>query len=173
MYQFLAAVGNSTVQAPDQMELGGDVIAAVIAVAIIIIAVVVVVIVLTWITYDAAKAADPAHQTMRPGLVWLTIIPIFVVYWNFVALPAVSNSLAATARDQGKDVGDAGRPIGMAVCYLTVVVYILWAISEFTKSGPAGAAVGGIYSLSALAVFVLHIVYVVQVRRAKRVIVNS
>ena len=175
MYQFLAAVGNSTGQIPDQMELGlgGDVIAAAIAVLLIIILVLVVVIALTWITYDAAKAADPANQTMKPGLVWLTIVPLFVVYWNFIALPAVSNSLAATARDKGKDVGDAGRSIGMAVCYLSVVVYVLWGISELAKSGASGAALGGLYSLAAFVTFVLHIVYVVQVRRAKRVIVNS
>ena len=57
-------------------------------------------IVALWRIYDAANAAAPAHRTMNPTMVWLLLIPVFNAFWNFKALPAVSNSLAATLRDK-------------------------------------------------------------------------
>ena len=105
MYQFLATAGNSTSQ---DLEVA-SILAIGVGLVLLICFVLLIKIGLLWLTYDAANAADPDKQTMKPGFVWLLLIPLFNYYWNFVALPAVSDSLSATARGKDKDVGDAGR----------------------------------------------------------------
>ncbi|MBG83240.1 MAG: hypothetical protein CMJ40_01695 [Phycisphaerae bacterium] len=147
------------------MEMTGVLMAGLGAVAIVGCVFVLIAVALIWLTYDAAKAADPDKQTMKPGFVWLCLIPLFNLYWNFVAFPAVSDSLAATARGKGKDVGDAGRSVGMAFCCLAILAFLLGVINQLTRN-----SLEGLELIAYVIVFILHIVYVVKVRKAKAVI---
>ena len=76
---------------------------------------------INWLIFDAAKAAAPEHRTMKPGLVWLMLIPLFNVFWQFKALPAVSNSLKATLDAKGQAGGDAGRLVGLLFAWIAAV----------------------------------------------------
>ena len=166
MHWFLATMGNST--SPD-LEAAG-ILAIGIVLVLIVCLLLLLKIGLLWLTYDAANAADPDKQTMRPGFVWLLLIPLFNYYWNFIALPAVSDSLSATAREKGKDVGDAGRSVGMVTCYLSLISLILQIINDFTKNSPNAGLVKGLLSLAMLITFICFITYVVKLRKAKRII---
>lgn len=166
MHQFLAAMGNST--SPD-LEAAG-IVAAGILLLLVLCFLLLIKIGLLWLTYDAANAADPDKQTMSPGFVWLLLIPLFNYYWNFVALPAVSDSLSATAREKGKDVGDAGRAVGMVTCYLSLISLIMQIVNNFAENSPSASLVKGLLSLALFITFVFFIIYVVKVRKAKRII---
>mgnify|MGYP001168966717 CR=1 FL=1 len=166
MYQFLATAGNPTSQ---DLEVA-SILAIGVGLVLLICFVLLIKIGLLWLTYDAANAADPDKQTMKPGFVWLLLIPLFNYYWNFIALPAISDSLSATARGKDKDVGDAGRSVGMVACYLSLVSFILQLVKEFTKNSSSASLTDGVWSLACLITFICFIAYVVKVRKAKRII---
>jgi len=137
-----------------------------------------------WRIFDAANAATPAHRTMEPGMIWLLLIPIFQVYWNFRSLPAVSESLTATLRDKGLKPDDCGRAIGRVWALLVLGIYILhvieWAAEGFLMSVGADGLVtiemtlvGLLLLLAWLAVFACIIIYVVKVQAAKAQIVAA
>ena len=137
-----------------------------------------------WRIVDAANAADPAHRTMEPGMIWLLLIPIFQVYWNFRSLPAVSESLTATLKDKGLKTNDCGRAIGRVWALLVLAIYVLHVIAWtaeglFMSIGADGLVslemtlVGLVVMLAWLAVFGCIIVYVVQVQAAKSQIVAA
>ncbi|MEE2908448.1 MAG: DUF4328 domain-containing protein [Planctomycetota bacterium] len=143
-----------------------------------------ILVVILWLIYDAAKAADPKHQSMEPGLVWLLIIPVFNVFWNFRALPAVADSLSATLRDHGKDGGDCGRLFGYIWSLLMIVWWILLIIGfagghamAFTGGNAASVAALGLIGIlriiTDLVIIVFVILYIVQVQSAKAKIRSS
>ena len=41
----------------------------------------------------ALRRCAPENRTMEPGMVWLYLIPIFNLYWQFVTVNRVSESL--------------------------------------------------------------------------------
>ena len=171
MHQLLATVGNPAL--PDlDLEAGGMIAAIAIGLLLIICLLLLIKIGLLWLTYDAAKAADPDKQSMGPGLVWLLLVPLFNYYWNFIALPAVSDSLSATARGKGKEVGDAGRSVGMVTCYLSLASFVLTLISSFTKNSSSASFTETLSSLVTLITFICFIAYVVKVRKAKGIIAS-
>jgi len=56
------------------------------------------------------------HQKMAPGLVWLLLIPVFHLVWQFFVVTNVSDSIKSWAAENGQNVGDAGYSIGLAAC---------------------------------------------------------
>ena len=150
--------------------------------AIIIVIVLICVafgIVLLWLIYDAAKAASPQHQTMKPSMVWLLLVPIWHVYWNFKALPAVSKSLSATLHDKGLDQqldGDAGLQSGKIFAWIAVVVFIIEGASWATHTPPEqGGLSTAQHSIGwiALMAFAFYISYVIKVHKAKKLILSA
>ncbi|MDG2423234.1 MAG: DUF4328 domain-containing protein [Phycisphaerales bacterium] len=177
MFQILA---NTSGQAAAESAVAVGFMAALGAAACYLAIVVGVLVVVIWLIYDAAKAADPKHRNMEPGLVWLLIIPIFNVFWNFRALPAVADSLAATLRDHGKDEGDCGRFFGYIWSLLMIAWWILLIVGiaggnamAFAGGNAASVSVAalgliGILKLIAdLAILVCVILYIVKVQTAK------
>jgi hypothetical protein len=137
-----------------------------------------------WRILDAANAAMPAHRTMEPGMIWLLLVPIFQVYWNFISLPAVSESLTATLRDKGLKPDDCGRAIGRVWGLLILGIYILhvilWADEGLLMSVGAYELVTIVNTLvllllllTWLALIVSIIMYVVKVQAAKSQIVAA
>jgi hypothetical protein len=137
-----------------------------------------------WRIFDAASAATPPHRTMEPSMIWLLLIPFFQVYWNFRALPAVSESLSATLHEKGLKPDDCGRAIGRVWALLVLGIYllhvILLAAEGFLLSvGADGlvtiavALIGLSLLLAWLAVFATIIIYVVKLQAAKSQIVAA
>ena len=66
-----------------------------------------------------------SFRKSEPGLVWLLLIPIFNLVWNFFVFPWIADSYAAYFQSIGRtDVGDAGRGIGLAfaICAACAIV---------------------------------------------------
>ena len=68
---------------------------------------------------------EPCRE-ITPGQVWLIIIPIFALYWQFrVYMTGVPNSFKNYFNAQGRtDVGDCGKSLGMWMCILTFLGFI-------------------------------------------------
>ena len=57
---------------------------------------------------------------MEPGMVWLLMIPLFQIVWNFFVLPKTSRSFQRYFAAQGRtEFGDCGEKIGLwcAICF--------------------------------------------------------
>jgi hypothetical protein len=62
---------------------------------------------------------------MKPGLVWLLLIPVFNYVWWFVLVVNLSRSLAGEFHKRGIAVGkNPGRAIGLTVCILAALAAI-------------------------------------------------
>ena len=144
---------------------------------------IVLLIVALWRIYDAAGAAAPVHRTMEPAMVWLLLIPVFNVFWNFKAFPAVSDSLAATLRDKGLDPGDCGRTFGIVWAVLVMIIWILHVIAWITDitvsvvGGPKAWAMMDVLGIMILLAWILLlaciVVYIVKVQAAKSRIMEA
>ena len=61
------------------------------------------------------------NRTIKPGQVWLLLIPFFNLGWQFVVLTKVSQSLENEFNSRNIQKGPApGKSIGMAVCILAI-----------------------------------------------------
>ncbi|WP_243303003.1 hypothetical protein [Geothrix oryzisoli] len=64
----------------------------------------------------ALDLAGERHQKMKPGMVWLMLIPLFNLVWHFFVVKNVSDSIKSWAAENGKNVEDAGYTIGLIAC---------------------------------------------------------
>jgi hypothetical protein len=66
---------------------------------------------------NALTKCAPASRTMEPGMVWLLLIPLFSVIWNFFVVMALAKSLGNEFRSRGIPCPDPlpGQSIGMAM----------------------------------------------------------
>jgi len=98
--------------------------------------------------YNTLSKCAPGFRTMEPGLVWLLLIPFFHLVWNFFVVMAIGRSLANEYARRGIPSPEPlpGQPIGiaMSVCTCCCIIPVLGA-------------------LSALAAFVLWIIYWIKV----------
>ena len=157
-------------------------------VKVVMFVLVALLIVALWRIYDAANAAAPAHRTMNPTMVWLLLIPVFNAFWNFKALPAVSNSLAATLRDKGLVPGDCGQNVGMVWAVLVVILTLLQLVThvavfvcgdssagfgidnllaDFAQMGALGEILKLVFGALGLGIIVCAVMYIVKVQAAK------
>jgi hypothetical protein len=60
----------------------------------------------------------PSSRTMQPGLVWLLLVPLFNIVWNFLVVIAIAKSLSNELRLRNIHVNDAepGKAVGIAMC---------------------------------------------------------
>ena len=67
---------------------------------------------------NALAKCAPVSRTMEPGMVWLSIIPLFSMIWNFFVVMALAKSLGNEYRRRGIPCPDPlpGQSIGMAMC---------------------------------------------------------
>jgi len=75
------------------------------------------------------KKCSPPSRTMQPGLVWLLLIPLFNLIWNFFVVLAIADSLANEfrLRNIASDDPTPGKSVGVAlcVCYACMIVPIV------------------------------------------------
>jgi hypothetical protein len=71
----------------------------------------------------------PHNRDMEPGMVWLNLIPLFNIVWQFITVARVSSSLTKEFRARGRhnQGEDYGQAIGMTAfgLHLTVIVPVL------------------------------------------------
>ena len=73
----------------------------------------------------ALQSVSPKNRMLTPGLVWLNLIPLFGLIWNFFIVTHVSGSLKREFTERGiQDVGDCGQGIGIAMSILAVLILV-------------------------------------------------
>lgn len=60
------------------------------------------------------------NRRMEPGMVWLVLIPLFGIVWQFIIVNNIADSLQAEFKVRNIDVGEErpGIGIGLAYCIL-------------------------------------------------------
>ena len=107
----------TTASGPDWVELaiGGLAILFAIGIAVLIL----------YLLYDAQRAIPPEHRHLEPAQVWLLLIPLFNLVWNFFVYQRIADSYRSYFYSRGRfDVGDAGKAIGLwfAICSACAII---------------------------------------------------
>jgi heme/copper-type cytochrome/quinol oxidase subunit 2 len=100
------------------------IIAAVGLLGILIFAAVVLVVFIFYLLtlQRALNRCSPESLAMKPGLVWLTLIPCFNIVWQFFVVINVAKSLGAEFKKRGIPAEELpGQGVGLAMCILNVV----------------------------------------------------
>ncbi len=74
---------------------------------------------------------SPENRKMQPGQVWLMLIPLFNLVWQFIVVDRISDSIAAECRRLNIPLSEK-RPsynIGLAYCILTIAGALIPFIS--------------------------------------------
>ncbi|HEX5339285.1 MAG TPA: hypothetical protein VFX47_00210 [Gammaproteobacteria bacterium] len=82
------------------------------------------------------NAVSPANRKLEPGLVFLLLIPIFNLVWNFIVVGKLRDSLQAEYAARDLQGGDFGYGVGLAmsilfVCSIIPLLGLLAAIAAF------------------------------------------
>ncbi|HVN57565.1 MAG TPA: hypothetical protein VMT63_04655 [Bacteroidales bacterium] len=66
------------------------------------------------------QEVKPENRRMDPGLVWLTIIPLFGIIWQFIVVGNIADSLKAEFAQRNINAGEdrPGYSIGLTFCIL-------------------------------------------------------
>ena len=100
----------------------------------------------------ALKTVPQEYREMEPALVWLLLIPLFNLIWNFFVFPKVAKSFQNYFEAQERtEFGDCGQNIGLwyAICAVcSVVPYI-----------------GCVASVAALVLLIMYLVKVVGLKK--------
>jgi len=77
--------------------------------------------------YRALSAVSPENRKMRPGLVFLNLIPLFNFGWSFRSVVAIAGSLqrVTASRTKRKGQDSCGRNSGIAGCVLQILAVSL------------------------------------------------
>ena len=82
---------------------------------------------------NVLKKCAPSNRTMQPGMVWLLLIPLFNLVWNFLVVNALADSLGSEFRLRNIPTSDGkpGKSIGlaMAVCAACAIIPIVNVIA--------------------------------------------
>jgi hypothetical protein len=108
-------------QPPDPAFLAGAAIGGCVALGFMLVAFVAFVFVMIR-AMQALQECRKRNRTMEPGMVWLSLIPILGVVWNFFVVTKTADALANEYDDRGlRPVGDNGKSLGMTYAVLFVV----------------------------------------------------
>jgi hypothetical protein len=128
--------------------------------------------------HRALEKCSPQTRAMTPGLVWLELIPLFGLVWQFIVAISLGKSLGNEYRARGLEA--PSRPtqslgLAMAAAYTAsaLCIVFLWGslLSGFGGEDvpydvtPLLAPLGGVAGALGLAGFVLWIVYWVKVHQ--------
>jgi len=132
---------------PSEMEaIAGMVVLGAIAIGTIIgLAINVVVCALL---HNLYKAVPEEHRELRPGLVWLLLIPLFNLVWNFFAFPKLSKSYQNWFESRG-DTSAGTCNSGLALAYAILAACMLLAFIP---------CVGPVVGLAGLVVLIIYLV---------------
>ena len=97
------------------------------AITVAVLAVYLIVMIFFLITLrDALRAVSPENRRMEPGQVWLLLIPLFNIIWQFFVVSRVADSLADEFWKRGIHGHEArpGHGVGIAYCVLGLCGWI-------------------------------------------------
>jgi hypothetical protein len=98
------------------------------------------------------KRIPEEHRKLKPGLVWLLMVPCFSIVWNFFVYPALADSYIAAFESEGANPhGDCGRRLALVYCILAAVAVALSMI-------PCISIISCFLSLASLIVWILILV---------------
>jgi protein-S-isoprenylcysteine O-methyltransferase Ste14 len=75
--------------------------------------------VVCWLLSSWVKRIPEEHRKLGPGSVWLLMIPLFSILWNFLVYPRISDSFESYFRSKG-DSTSTGRGMSLAYCILAL-----------------------------------------------------
>lgn len=86
--------------------------------------------------FNVLNAVAPANRKLEPGLVFLLLIPLFNLIWNFIVVGKLRDSLQAeyAARDLQGDGFAYGVGLAMsilAICSIIPILGVLSALAGF------------------------------------------
>ncbi len=64
------------------------------------------------------KRVTPANRTMEPGMVWLNLVPLLNLFWEFYTIIKIAESTVKDGQARSLDVGDGAKTVGLAFCIL-------------------------------------------------------
>ncbi len=93
--------------------------------SVVLVAWVAVNAVICYFVSECYKRIPKQFRQMQPTLVWLSLIPIFNLVWNFFVFPKLSASFKAYFDSVGgRDLGNAGRGMALAYCICAACMII-------------------------------------------------
>lgn len=91
----------------------------------------------------ALNRVSPENRAMQPGMVWLLLIPLFNIVWQFLVVINLAKSLGAEFKKRNiAEEPEPGKGIGLTSCIL-----VCCGIIPF---------VGGIASLAGLVCWIIY-----------------
>jgi hypothetical protein len=108
--------------------------------------------VVCYLLYITQKAVPPEHRKIEPGMVWLLMIPLFNLVWNFFVFLRIPDSFQSYFYSRGRtDVGDAGKNLGLWYSICSLLVWI--------------PCLGNIAGIAALVLLIMFLVRVMGYRK--------
>jgi hypothetical protein len=110
------------------------------------------------------EAVQPQNRAMSPGLVWLSLIPVFNLGWMIYTVLKIKDSVRNENASRWGSSGNERNThtIGLVYAILAAVAFVL-SFGRYASS--AFSALGGLVSL---VVFILWIIYWVRTNRMGR-----
>ena len=122
---------------------------------------------------NTLKVIAPQNRQMRPGQVWLLLIPFFNFIWSFVTVKDISASIGQEYISRKAPI--TNKPtyaIGIIMCTLNCCYFaassFIFIITFFLNiGGPIISLISVLISLSAFALITVWIIYWVKVNEYK------
>jgi hypothetical protein len=112
--------------------------------------------------YRTMKSITPVNRKIEPGQVWLMFIPIFNLYWSFVVVSKLSNSIASEIRYRTDRLET--RP-----AYASGIIFSsAWGINSLLNlfgDNALTTVVGGFIALVCIVCWLIHWVQIAQYKR--------
>ncbi len=115
---------------------------------------------LLYLVYTCYARLPARYRRMEPGMVWLLLIPLFNLYWQFVVYLGLSQSYQAYFRARGRrDVGDCGYALAMTFTIGLVAMIPFGFIPNHYVQ-----LLRGFMTLAFVVVYIIYIVTMVGLR---------
>jgi hypothetical protein len=113
------------------------------------------------------NAVSERNRELTPGLVWLSMIPLFNIIWNVIMVPKISNSLRNEYEDRGWSTSNEGfaRVSGMIWAWggvVNIVFSVFQNVAQAADMAPIAMVIGLLGCPLGIAIFVCWIMFWVQ-----------
>ena|SRR5688500_9768644 len=108
------------------------------------------------------KAISPENRRMSPSQVWILFIPLFGMFWHFIMVAKIADSIKAESMIREIELKESrpGYLVGLAMCILNCI-------------GLFSELLGLVALLSIVAFLICWIIYWVKIASYKKQIVNA
>lgn len=103
--------------------------------------------IIAFLVYNAQKAVPPQHRKIDPNMIWLMLIPLFNLVWNFFVFQRVPESYQSYFASIGRpEVGEKEKKLGLwlAICAACSII-------------PCVGVLAGLAALVLLIMFLINI----------------